>query len=61
MALADVSKASIIAKVKMLVKQVIRLKKTFHILSNELPISMLSIIGNILTAYATLCSFKEPI
>ena len=49
MASADVSKRSNIAKVRILVEQAIRHIKTFHILSNELPISMLSSIDDILT------------
>ena len=58
---ADVSKISNIAKVRILAEQVIRRMKTFHILSNKLPISMRSSIDDILTVCAALCNFKEPI
>ena len=61
MAPADVSKTSNIAKVRILVEQVIRRMKTFHILSNDFPISVLSSIDNILTVRPALCNFKEPI
>ena len=61
MASADVSKRSNIAKVRIPVEQFIRRTKTFHILSNELPISMLSSIDDILTVCVALCNFKEPV
>ena len=61
MAPADVSKTSNIAKVRILVEHVIRHVKTFHILSNELAVSMFSSIDNILTVGAALCNFKKPI
>ena len=59
MAPADVSKTSNIAKVKILVEQLIRRMKTFHLLPNELSISVLSSIDNLLTFGSALCNFKS--
>ena len=56
---ADASKTSNIAKVRILVEQVVRHMKTFHILSNELSTSVLSSIDNIMIVSSTLCNFKS--
>ena len=59
MAPANVSKTSNIAEVKILVEQFIRRMKAFHLLSNELSISVLSNTENILTFGSALFNFKE--
>ena len=57
---ADVSKTRVIAKVRILVEQIIRRIKTFKILANELPMSMLENVDDIILICAALCNFKEP-
>ena len=57
---AEVSKTSAIAKVRILVEQIIRRIKTFKILANELPMSMLENVNDIMLICAALCNFKEP-
>ena len=44
---AEVSKTSAIAKVRILVEQIIRRIKTFEILANELPMSMLNMCSSV--------------
>ena len=58
---ADVIKTSSIAKVRILVEQVIRRIKTFRILGGELSINMLSHADDILVVCCALCNFMEPI
>ena len=57
---AEVSKTSAIAKVRILVEQIIRRTKTFKILANELPMSLLENVDDIMLVCAALCNFKEP-
>ena len=57
---AEVSKTSAIAKVRILVEQIIRRIKTFKILANELPMSMLENVNDIMLICAAFCNFKEP-
>ena len=57
---AEVSKTSATAKVRILVEQIIRRIKTFKILANELPMSMLENVDDIMLVCAALCNFKEP-
>ena len=52
-------KTSSIAKVHILVELVIRRLKTFTILSNETPISLLEHINDILIVCAAIYNFKE--
>ncbi|XP_047144630.1 uncharacterized protein LOC124818142 [Hydra vulgaris] len=58
---SGVSKTSAIAKVRILVEQVIRRLKTFRIISQEVPISLMPCIDDILVVCSALCNFKEPI
>ena len=57
---AEVSKTNDIAKLRILVQQMIRRIKTFKILANELPMSMLENVNDIMLICAALCNFKEP-
>ena len=57
---AEVSKTSAIAKVRILVEQITRRIKTFKILANELPMSLLENVDDIMLVCAALCNFKEP-
>ena len=57
---AEVSKTSSIAKVRVLVEQIIKRRKTLKILANELPMSMLGNVDDVMLICAALCSFKEP-
>ena len=57
---AEVSKTSATAKVRILVEQIIRRIKTFKILANELSMSMLENVDDIVLISAALCNFKEP-
>ncbi|XP_047138940.1 uncharacterized protein LOC124814891 [Hydra vulgaris] len=58
---SDVSKTSAIAKVRILVEQVIRRLKAFRIKSQEVPISLIPCIDDILVVCSALCNFKESI
>ena len=57
---SDISKKSAIAKVRVLVEQVIRRIKTFKILTTEMSISMLEKVDDIVLVCAAICNFKEP-
>ena len=57
---AEVSKTSATVKVRILVEQIIRRIKTFKILANELSMSMLENVDDIMLISAALCNFKEP-
>ena len=46
---------------RILVEQVIRRLKTFQIVSNEIPLSLLSHVNDILIVCSALCNFKEPL
>ena len=58
---AEINKTSAIAKVRILVEQVIRQLKKFQIIANEMPISLLSLVNDILIVFSALCNFKEPL
>ena len=45
---AEINKTSAIAKVRILLEQVIRRLKTFQIIANKMPISLLSHVNDIL-------------
>ena len=57
----EVAKTNKIAKMRILVEQVIRRMKIFKILSTELPISLIPQIDDILTVCAAITNMKEPI
>ena len=61
MSSAEVRKTSNIAKVRILVEQVIGRLKTFRILSNELPITLLSHVNDITVVCSALCNMMDPI
>ena len=54
---SDVNKTSSIAKVHILVEQVIRRLKTFRILATEMPISIIGQVDVMLTICGALCNF----
>ena len=56
----EVSKTSAIAKVRILVEQIIRRINTFKISANELPMSILENVDDIILIFAALYNFKEP-
>ena len=58
---AEINETSAIAKVRILVEQVIRQLKTFQIIANKMPLSLLSHIKYILIVCSALCNFKEPL
>ena len=58
---AEINKTSAINKVRILVEQVIRQLKTFHFITTEMPISLLSHVNGILIVSSTLRNFKEPL
>ena len=58
---AEINKTSAIAEVRILVEQVIRQLKTFQIVANNMPISLLSHVNDILIVCSALCNFKEPL
>ena len=57
---AEVSMTSAIAKVRILVGQIIRRIKTFKILANKLPMLKLKSVNDIMLICVALCNFKEP-
>ena len=57
---AQLSKTSSIAKVCILVEQVIRCLKTFRIFSNEIT-SLLKHINGMFIVCAAICNFKKPL
>ena len=57
----EVSKTNRIAKLRILVEQVIRRMKSFRILSTEVPISVIPNIDDILIICAALTNMKDPI
>ena len=57
---AEVSKTSSIAKVRVLIEQIIKRRKTLKILANELPMSLLGNVDDVMLICAALCNFKEP-
>ena len=58
---SDVRKTQQIAKLRILVEQVIRRFKTFHLLARELPISLTSNIDDIVIICAALINLQKPI
>ena len=52
---------SYIAKMRIIVEQVIRQMKTFRILSSEMPINLLKHIDDIVLVCAAITNFKKPI
>ena len=60
MAPAQLSKTSSIAKVYILVEQVIQCLKTFRIFSNEIP-SLLKHINDMFIVCAAICNFKKQL
>ena len=56
-----VQKTSSIAKMRILVEQVIREMKTFRVLSQELPISVIPRINDIIIICSALTNLKKPI
>ena len=56
---SEVSKTSAIAKVRILVEQVIRIIKTFKILASEMSISILEKVDDIVLVCAAICNFRN--
>ena len=61
MAPVEVRETSKVAKLRILVEQIIRRVKTFKFLSQEVPISMLSHVKDILVVCCGLSNLKVPI
>lgn len=57
----QVSSTKTIANHRILIEQVIRRLKTFRILANEIPITIISHIDDIVTVCAAVCNIKKPI
>lgn len=57
----EIKKTSQVAKVRILVEQVIRRVKTFRIIANELPLTLLPHLHDILIICAALANLKNPI
>ena len=58
---ADVKKTKNIANLRILVEQVIRRLKSFSILSNQMPVTLLPSADQIIRVCASLCNLREPI
>ena len=57
----QVVKTKRVAQVRILVEQVIRRLKCFRILSQEMPLDLVSYIDDILTVCSAVVNMKEPI
>lgn len=57
----DIKKTSSIANVRIFVEQAIRRVKTFNMLKNELPITLLSQADNIVKVCSALCNLLPPL
>ena len=58
---SEVKKTKVIANLRIYVEQAIRRLKTFRLIKNELPISMLSNLDNIITVCAAICNLYKPL
>lgn len=58
---ADVQKTKTIANLRIFVEQAIRRLKTFRIIKNELPISLIANIDDIIVVCAALCNLYQPL
>ena len=57
----DIKKTSSIANVRIFVEQAIRRVKTFNMLKNELPITLVSQADNIVKVCCSLCNLLPPL
>lgn len=58
---SDVRKTSNIANVRMYVEQAIGRVRRFHILKNELPITLLPLVDDIVRVCSALCNLLPPL
>ena len=58
---ADVQKAKTVANLRIFVEKAIRRLKTFRIIKNELPISLIGNLDNIVIVYVVLCNLNKPL
>ena len=58
---AEVNKTKKIANLRIYVEQAIRRLKTFRLIKNELPISLLNNIDSIVLVCAALCNLYSPL
>ena len=58
---ADVQKTKTVANLRSFVEQAIRRLKTFRIIKNELPISLIGNLDNIIIVCAALCNSYKPL
>ena len=58
---ANVLRTKHIAQLRILVEQVIRRLKTYRILSEELPLNMVSLIDDVIIVCSAVCNMKVPI
>ena len=58
---ADVQKTETIANLRIFVEQAIRRLKTFRTIKNELPISLIGYLDNIIIVCAALCNLYKPL
>ena len=58
---SEVKKTKEIANLRIYVEQAIRRLKTFRLIKNELPISMLGNLDNIITVCAAICNLYKPL
>jgi hypothetical protein len=59
--IAEVKKTKTIANLRIFVEQAIRRMKTFRLIKNELPISLLGNLDNIVTVCAAICNLYKPL
>ena len=58
---SDVQKTSLITNVRIYVEEAIRRVKDFTILKNELPISLLPLVDDMIVVCSALCNLAKPL
>ena len=58
---ADVQKTETIANLRIFVEKAIRRLKTFRTIKNELPMSLIGYLDNIIIVCAALCNLYKPL
>ena len=61
MSTSDVQKTSLIANVRIYVEQAIKRVKDFTILKNELPVSLLPLVDDMIVVCSALCNLAKPL
>ena len=58
---ADVQKTKTVANLRIFIEKALRRLKTFRIIKNELPISLIGNLDNIIIVCVVLCNLYKPL